>query len=203
MRRTASPVILDMKGSLPTTRMVVLPETEPATRPPKASSIDLPSTVDEIRTLREELRLEKRDSENLRNFLGMWRANFFTIKRRGEAHSAYLMSRLQEMSAEAQRTIQRHEHTIQCQEHTIETLVARSANGTSATAATHDIQKKDEELRAKDQEIACLTLENDQKIARLKLEKDEKLREKDEQLREKDEVITNLTHALRAAVSRA
>ena len=33
--------------------------------------------------------------------------------------------------------------------------------------------------------------------------KDEELREKDEQLREKDEVITNLTHALRAAVSRA
>ena len=73
MRRTASPVILDMKGSLPTTRMVVLPETEPATRPPKASSIDLPSTVDEIRTLREELRLEKSDSENLRNFLVTFR----------------------------------------------------------------------------------------------------------------------------------
>ena len=153
--------------------------------------------------LRDELRLEKRDSENLRNLLGMARAKEATIKRKGEAHSAYLMSRLQEVSAEAQRTIQRHEHTIQCQEHTIETLVARSANGTSATAATHDIQKKDEELRAKDQEIARLTLENDQKIARLKLEKDEELREKDEQLREKDEVITNLTHALRAAVSRA
>ena len=134
MRRTASPVILDMKGSLPTTRMVVLPETEPATRPPKASSIDLPSTVDEIRTLREELRAEQSMIEQIHK-----------IRRREEA---YRVGSEKELCAMIKRA----------------NAEKRALEQTMSRALSRDMQKeeelreKDEQLRQKDEEIARLKL---------------------------------------------
>ena len=130
MRRTASPVILDMKGSLPTTRMVVLPETEPATRPPKASSIDLPSTVDEIRTLREELRAEQSMIEQIHK-----------IRRREEA---YRVGSEKELCAMIKRA----------------NAEKRALEQTMSRALSRDMQKeeelreKDEQLRQKNEEIA-------------------------------------------------
>ena len=134
MRRTASPVILDMKGSLPTTRMVVLPETEPATRPPKASSIDLPSTVDEIRTLREELRAEQSMIEQIHK-----------IRRREEAYRV-------ESEKELCAMIKRANAEKRALEQTMSRALSRDMQ------KEEELREKDEQLRQKDEEIARLQL---------------------------------------------
>ena len=244
MRRASASsafVIVDAPGSVPTTRMSILPETLPVTRPPNKQGGDETSALkgelhekdeahaEEVCALKEKLlekekvlrkeqsviehgddtftlplikltmpliemsdaeklRLEMRESEHLRKLLAESRAQEAETEQEADAHAKRLLSSLKAVGAEAQRLRKRDAQTIQRLEHTIETLVARCADGTSATATTHDIQKKDEELREKDEVIMNLT---------------DACRASRDMLREKDEVIVNLTGACRAAISRA